>query len=456
MREFIARYEKKIVGTVSGFDRLVFRGTLRSISYPDGMQHYLHSNDVLLKDFDQHVKEISSNLKKASVSAAKTCGRPVRYLASSTTNKEQAAREIMSSDGIGEGLICAMTCVEPCRTFAIFRNKETKKLELQSRQRQCLFVYHYWIDPTFGFMSARIQTWFPFQIQVCINGREWLGRQMDRCGIRYIAAGNCFPFIECWDEAQRLMERQLATKWPETLNPIAAQLNPIHETIFRRHPIAYYWSTYQSEWAIDVVFAKEADLKRLYPRLVLHGMTALGSSDVMRYLGKRVCLDGRVPNSFSGEVVSTLKEREEGVRIKHVVNGNSVKLYDKAFTAQGSVLRAETTIQNGSDLRVYRPREGQPDGEKSWRPMRRGVADLQRRAELSKKAAERYLDAFAAIDDDTTLEEILTRLGKPAQIKGRRVRALQPFEKDRSLLAAIARAEFTLTGFRNRDLQSLL
>ena len=109
-------------------------------------------------------------------------------------------------------------------------------------------------------------------------------------------------------------------------------------------------------------------------------MTTFSSSDVMRYLGKRITLSGQVRQRFLGEVVSDLKHRPEGVRIKHSVNGNSLKLYDKAFTAVGSVLRAETTIHNGSDFRVYRPKEGDPEGKLGWRKMRRGIADLHRRA----------------------------------------------------------------------------
>jgi hypothetical protein len=152
-------------------------------------------------------------------------------------------------------------------------------------------------------------------------------------------------------------------------------------------------------------------------------------------------------------VVSDLKWREEGVRIKHRVNGNSVKLYDKAFTAVGSVLRAETTIQQAGEFRVWRPKEGDARGQKSWRVLRSGVADLYRRAEISQRAAERYLDALAGVDEQTTLEELLARLGQRRAWKGRGVRALRPLEEDRALLAAVSRGEFTLNGFRNRDLR---
>jgi hypothetical protein len=88
--------------------------------------------------------------------------------------------------------------------------------------------------------------------------------------------------------------------------------------------------------------------------------------------------------------------------------------------------------------------------------MRRGIADLHRRTEVSRKATERYLDALASVDDDTTLDELLRRLGQPTQWHGRRVRAFRPFDADdRALLAAVSRGEFTLNGFRNRDLQRL-
>jgi hypothetical protein len=248
MHEFIAKHQDKIAGTLSGFDRLVLRGTLRSITFADGLRHYLHANDVLLKNFGSHAERVSGQLKQASQNEAKQLGRPVRYLNSNQVSKEQIAREILAKDGIREGLICVLRCVEPCWSFQIYRNRQSGKLELVTQRRKCTFLYQYRIHPIFGFMSARIQTWFPFAIQICLNGREWLGRQMERKGIKYAASGNCFPWIEHWAKAQRLMDQQLRTEWPKVLEPLARQLNPVHEQIFAKYPLSYYWSTYQSEW----------------------------------------------------------------------------------------------------------------------------------------------------------------------------------------------------------------
>src|SRR5437899_13065182 len=96
------------------------------------------------------------------------------------------------------------------------------------------------------------------------------------------------------------------------------------------------------------------------------------------------------PASFSGTLETDLKRRQEGERVKYRMNGNSAKYYDKAYSEIGSVLRgAETTINTVNDFRVFRPKEGGPEEDRQWLPMRKGIADLHRRAEVSQKANER-------------------------------------------------------------------
>ena len=125
------------------------------------------------------------------------------------------------------------------------------------------------------------------------------------------------------------------------------------------------------------------------------------------------------------------------------------------YTVVGSVVRVEGTMYRTEGYRVYRRKEGDRTGPKTWRVLRRGVADLPRRVAVSERAVERYFDALAWVDDHTTVQDLLARLGQPREWKGRRVRALDPLGKDRALLGAICRGEFTLNGFRNRDLQGV-
>jgi hypothetical protein len=120
------------------------------------------------------------------------------------------------------------------------------------------------------------------------------------------------------------------------------------------------------------------------------------------------------------------------------MNEHSVKFYDKAYSQWGSVLRGtETTLNGGRDIRVYRPKQGGPDDVLQWLPMRKGIADVHRRGEVSQASNNRLLAALARVDDSRTVAELTAGIQQPTQWKGRRVRALHPWGKDQALLAAV-------------------
>jgi hypothetical protein len=183
--------------------------------------------------------------------------------------------------------------------------------------------------------------------------------------------------------------------------------------------------------------------RRLYPSLVHHGLTTFFSPDILRFLPRHVPASGALPAGL----------KAEGVRIKHRVAANSIKMYDK----QGSVLRVETTINDVTGFKSFRSPQGQPKVEKDWRPMRRGIADLHRRAEISHAANPRYFQAMASVENTTSLGQLVERLCRPLVRNGRRVRALNPYaHDDAKLIEAIGRGESTIAGFRNHDLRALL
>jgi hypothetical protein len=448
VERFVARYRSLVTGVLSGFDRLVFRGHLLPLMRDGGMFFFLEAAKVRLLDFKGFVTSTTEKLKDASLAVARKFDRPVRYLESPTINKENLARRLLAEHPIKQGLICVLTALEPCMTFEYHRSQDRNERGLRLRPGKCLHLYKYFLHPDFGFMNARIQTWFPFSIQICMNGREWLARQLERRGrTDFKRADNCFTRLGNPALAQRLMDEQLTTDWPRTLDPIARSLNPLHDTIFRPSPMDYYWSAYQTEWATDLLFKDPRTLAEIYPLLVRHAMLHFKSPDVMRFLAQKA------PGNFTGEIVTSFKDRAEGVRVKHWVRGNSVKMYDKA----GSVLRIETTIGQTTDFKVLRPPHDNPDGKLQWRPLRKGVADLHRRAQLSQRSNDRYLDALAAVDDITPCSKIFDAVSGPVTDGGRRTRALRLGDSDDiALLEAISRGEFATSGFRNRDIRRLL
>jgi hypothetical protein len=453
VNQFITKHSGSVIGTLSGFDRLVFTGTLRHLAYPAGLKLWLWAARILLKDFAAHAEAMTRCLKEASEALARRIGRPILYVRSAAASKEAMARKIAREDGIEKGLICILTAVEPCWSFQIRRGRDEKRLFLEPATRKCLFLYHYQIHPLFGFMHARIQTWAPFRIQICLNGREWLARTMDKAGLGYVRRENCFTWLEDPARAQRLMNRQVQAAWPDLLDTIAHQLNPAHEDMFRGFPVQYYWSAHQSEWATDILFRDARALAGLYPKLVQHGLTTFLSPDVMRFLGRNIPPEGTLPPRLAAEVTSDVKRRPEGVRIRHRLGENSIKMYDK----QGSVLRVETTINDPAGFKVWRTPEGKPRAARDWHGLRKGIADLHRRAGVSQAANERYLEAMASVENTRRLGALAAGLCRPARRDGRRARALNPLgNTDARLFEAIGRGEFAINGFRNRDLRQLL
>jgi hypothetical protein len=449
--KFVAHYRPAITAILNGFDRLVFRGTLLPLVMERGMHTLLARIGVRLLDFKHYAFATSERVKDAALQEAVKQQRPVRYLQSAHTDKEALARRLLADHPVDRGLICAFRTVEPCMSFEYHRSADPDERGLRLRPRKCLHIYKYYLHPVFGFIHARLQTWFPFNVQICLNGREWLARQLQQKGRTHFERhDNCFTAFGDATLAQRLMDHQLTISWKRVLDAIACALNPLHRRIFKTWPQTYYWSAYQSEWATDLLFRNRAALAAVYPALVRHAMLRFQSPDVMRFLGRKG-LHGR----FQGELTSSLKRRAEGVRVKHWVSGNSIKMYDKA----GSVLRIETTIAKTADFKVFRPvdRSRSRNRTLAWRPLRKGIADLHRRAQVSQRSNEAYLEALAAVDDGTPLHHLLDQVSRPVTYRGRRVRALRTGNThDLALLNAISRGEFATAGFRNRDLRRLL
>jgi len=115
VKSFIQKHEQDVMGTLSGFDRLVFRGILRRLFYPQGMDYCLAFLGVLLKDFVPYVLQVTARLKEASLAAARRAGRPIQYLASSQIRKDDLARKIAARDRLTDGLILCSPAWSPVK-----------------------------------------------------------------------------------------------------------------------------------------------------------------------------------------------------------------------------------------------------------------------------------------------------------------------------------------------------
>jgi hypothetical protein len=442
MERFLAKHRDATTGTLSCFDRLLIKGHL-PLGYPRAMEEFLDRHGVLFKQLKPFVLRQAERLKVHARAVAAHAGRPWEYL-EGPVRKDQHARAIAARDGVTEGLVCVFGTIEPCRSFRLAY--QHGRPAIRPARRKCLFLYFYFVDREFGFLHVRLQTWFPFTIQVYVNGHEWLARQLDRRGLRYRRLDNAFMWLEDPARAQRLADRFAILKWPARLDTLARRVNPLLGDLLASYRSD--WATNQAEYATDVFFKNRPALRDLYPRLLRHATLCLSAEDVLTFLGRK--LHGR----FAGEVLNEWKQRWPGARVKHWMKENWIKMYDK----HGCVLRVETVINNPYEFKVRRRAGRRGHRVLGWYPLPKGVAFLPRYVVVSATANQRYLDALAVVDNPARAYQALDRLAHPVRdAHGRSQRAFNPAAgADLQLFETVLRGEHLLHGFRNRDLRQRL
>src|SRR5262249_23498323 len=217
---------------------------------------------------------------------------------------------------------------------------KTRRLEVTRRPSKCLSYYFYDVDRELGFMHVRLQSWFPFPIQVYVNGREYLYKQLNHRSVAYQRHDNAILSVEDLGLAQKLAEKFVRRNWVSTLDALARRVNPWLPKIKRSGFGGYYWVVDQCEVATDVMFKSRSALEAILPDLFEAGTLTFSGEDVLRFLGRKL------HPALKAEVTSDHKRRPEGRRVKHRVGKNSIKMYDKH-----SVLRVETTINHPRDFK---------------------------------------------------------------------------------------------------------
>lgn len=443
MNTILNQFQDKINGTFSFFDRMIIKGHIRQFFSTSGSGYFLSSLNVLLKDFSSFANQVTNTLVSQVEEFNASQGRPLIYLSSAKDSKEQKALEIMENDSIREGLICTLSVVEYCQTLQPIK-KQDGLLKLSVVNRKCKYYYFYFKDKTFGFMHVKLQTWFPFQIQVYINGREMMKHIFEENGITYQMYDNSFFEISDIEKAQELADKFDSKKLCRQLDFFAHKVNPYLDTMESIFHQGYYWCVDQCEYATDVMFKSRGALEDIYPSLVGHAFYDFRCTDVFSFLGRKP--DAR----FLGEAVSDYRKRPEGWRIKFKMKSNSIKMYDKF-----SCLRVEMTINDPKEFKVYKE-VGHRDGttSKQWVPMGKSIANLYRYAEISKAANKRFLDSMQNIIPQKSLEKEINDICEKKTIKGRSFSGYNVWSPETFLLfETISDGKYLIRGFTNQDIR---
>ena len=324
-----------------------------------------------------------------------------------------------------------------------WHDKGSGRTGVKITQGKCLHFYFYFLHERLGLCYLRVLTWLPFRLQFYFNGHNWLASQLRRSGISFQMVDNAFVEIADWPAAQALADQFSIQALHDDLNALARQYVPF----LKQFPSGYYWSLMQVEYSWDLSWKRAADLAPVYAEISRQAILTVKAPDVAKFLGKRL--------SPEAELTSDFRTRIEGTRIRHSLGPASLKLYDK----RGRVLRLECTANDVTFFKHYRKVEHR-DGPPTYQvaALKKSLFSLGDLAGLMRAACARYLAFLSALEDRSGGSVNLERLTEPARDEQpRSYRGFNFFAAgDLSVLLAILRGEYHISGLSNRLLQRVL
>lgn len=421
----IEKYNDKIKGILTGFDRIIINGYSRQLNNCRQFLYYMIQNDCNLVDFNKFAEEHTKSLCEHIDKLVSVQNRPTEFIMSSKISKDEVARKLFNESPVEEGLVCCISAMEVCDTMTVRGNKKTEKLEVTRRPTKCKYYYLYMIDKDFGWMYLKIQTWFPFNVQIYLNGRENIERAQEI--------------------SDHLQNMDLTRKF----DSLVSKYNNLLPRFEKHLGHGYFWTVFECEYATDIMFKTREDLENIFPSLVEKSFFTFKCDDIMSFFGRK--LDYR----FQGEVVSDARKRYQGFRIKHKMKSNQVKMYDKY-----SCLRIETTINDPHEFKILKETEKIVDHKvitttKHWVPMGKSIANLYRYAEVSKATNLRYINALPLPVDNVTPVKEIESISKSIEVNNRHISGFNILNSETTkLLETIASGDYIVNGITNKTLRN--
>ncbi len=434
------RYDDRIAGVLSCYDRVVITGTLPTVCYAEGMTRFLYASHVRIFDYPRFAEPLRDRVRERAASLAAEAGITIEHIGKNHIRKEAVVAKVLERRGDHPGLVHIISAMEACDAYKPWHDKPTHKTYLRPDSGKCLHYYFYFMDGELGLVYLRVPTWAPFRLQFYCNGHSWLARRLTAEGIGFTTADNAFVRIDDWQRAQALADGFSPDRLHRVLDRYAAQCCPVLDAFGQ----SYHWSLMQVEYATDLVFRSAATLGPLYEQLARQSVLSVKAEQVATFLGRKIT------PQLAQEIGSQFSTRIEGTCIKHRFGKASIKMYDKF----GCVLRIETTTNDVSFFKHHRKvehRDGPPT--RGLAPVKKTIYSLIDLREILFACNRRYLEHLSALDDFSAGVRALDRLTKPRMVEDKTVKGINFFDPgDSALLHALQNPRVNIAGIRRADL----
>lgn len=287
--------------------------------------------------------------------------------------------------------------------------------------------YFYCVDEDFGPFFLKFCSYFPYTAKLCLNGHEYLKRQLDKLGIAYEALDN--GVLSCDDPArlQKICDDLSAAKINALLRKWLQKLPHPFTANDRRAGYRYDLSILQAEFSLTQVLDRPVSGRIFFEEVIRENLDIGRPDRVQLIFNRRVTK--RTPGRFRTRVLTN------GVTPSLHIDYKSTRI--KQYHKEGRALRTETTINNTRDFQIGKRLKNLPALRK-----------------IGFQANRRLLNVQRLSHDPTLGEDALCQVTRPIAIDGQRVSAMR-FDDSTVLALFTALLVFRLLprGFSNRDLR---
>jgi hypothetical protein len=290
--------------------------------------------------------------------------------------------------------------------------------------------YVYAVDRDFGPFFLKFCSYFPYNAKLCINGHEWLKRQLDLRAIGYAALDNGILCCEEPKRAQALCERLSAEKIDALLRKWLRRLPHPFTAADRLAGYRYDISILQAEFSLTQVLDRPATGRAFFEEVIRENLDIGRPSQAQLIFERRV--NRRTPGRFRTRVIT------EGVIPSLHVDYKSSRI--KQYHKEGRALRTETTINNTRDFAIGKHL--------------RNLPALRR---IGFQANRRLLDVQTVSHDCAIGEDAFAQVVRPIEVDGQRATALRFGEaRTQALLNALVLFSVQSQGFTHAQLRAHL
>jgi len=344
--------------------------------------------------------------------------------------KDDVAAEYLARFSGSEGVLFLGKAQEKVKVF-----RTEKRTDAQGKKYPWIVknatpvnqLYFYCIDEDFGPFFLKFSSYFPYNAKLCINGHEYVKRQLAKEGIAFQPLDNGILSCANPKRLQQICDNLSAAKIDALLRKWLARLPHPYPAPDRKAGYLYQVSILQAEFSLTQVLDRPQTGRILFEQIIRENLDLGRPDQVQLIFQRRVRKD--TPGRFRTRVLTS-----GVIPSLHVDYKNSkIKQYHK----EGQALRTETTINNTYDFKIGR-----------------GLLNLPALREIGFQANRRLLDVQRLSHDCTIGEDAFRRVNEPVVVNGQRASALRFAEPmAQALFAALLVFRLLPRGFSNRELR---